>query len=394
MQRHKNSGEVCAQQATPFRLFLVNPPRFQLCLGAMQRVDTNSLLLAARNAKRILVVDLGFLGDTVHLVPALWELKRHFPSAALHVVSAPVGVEVLRLAPCVDRAWPLVLDPARRNLPEQWQLVRALRRERFDVAFNFSGADRATLLTALSGARYRVGHPGGRQHFWHPWVVGHWVPRRPENMPVFEQRRQILAACGLALESPRWNLSIPDSAARTAVSLIPSNAIHFSISASTFFKEWPLESWIELAKRLLAEVAGLRIVATGSDNPRERERLQAFASGVGDPGAVVLQPGLAIADLAAVLRRCRLHIGADSGVLHLALAVGTPTLSLFRDYHDASAWMPVGNGHTVLKVPCQCVNRKDPPCAALGRAECMAKLAVAEVATATNNLLFRQGNHP
>src|SRR5208282_4409873 len=62
-----------------------------------------------RAAKKIIAVDFGFLGDSVHLVPALWEIKRHYPAAELHTLSATVGAELLRLAPCVDnaRAFPL-----------------------------------------------------------------------------------------------------------------------------------------------------------------------------------------------------------------------------------------------------------------------------------------------
>ena len=73
----------------------------------MSQMDLKGYHAVARAARSILVVDLAFLGDTVHLVPALWEIKRNHPDAALHVVSAPVGAEVLRLAPCVDRAWGL-----------------------------------------------------------------------------------------------------------------------------------------------------------------------------------------------------------------------------------------------------------------------------------------------
>jgi ADP-heptose:LPS heptosyltransferase len=353
----------------------------------MEAARLSGLYERIRTARKILVVDLGFLGDTVHLIPALWEIKRHFHGAALNVVTTPVGAEVLGLAPCVDRAWPLVLDPARRTLREQRELVGALRREKFDVAFNTSGADRATILTAMSGARCRIGYPAGRRHFWNQWLIPHWTPLQPKETPAFEQRRQMLMSCGMALLPARWDLQIPEPSARRAEALAPAGAIHFSINASTPLKEWPLEGWVVLARRWLADEADLRIVATGSVGAREQERLGKLASAVANERLTALEPGLAIGDLAAVLRRCRMHIGADSGVLHLAAAAGTPTLALFRDYQDASAWLPSGPGHRALKVPCQCVNRRDPPCAAAGRAECLARLQPAEVETAARALL-------
>jgi len=340
-----------------------------------------------RAARKIVVVDLGFLGDTLHLVPALREIKRQYPQAELHVLTTPVGAEVLGLAQCVDRAWPLELDPSKRSWGEHWRIVRALRREKFDVAFNFSGADRTVFLTAMSGARWRVAHQAGRKHFWNRWLIRHWVSRCDVNLPAYEQRRQVLAASGLTLESPRWELSIPEAARRRAETLAPKAAIHFSINASSPLKEWPVENWIELAKQLFAEDGGLQIVATGTASDREQQRLRTLAANVSDQRLTVLPPGLPIAELAAVLKQSRLHVGPDSGVLHLAVAVGLPTVSLFRDYHDAKAWMPAGPAHRVLSVPCACVNQRVQPCAQAGRARCLAELSPASVAKTIQALL-------
>ena len=240
----------------------------------------------------------------------------------------------------------------------------------------------------MTGARQRVAHAAGRNHFWKSWLIPTWVPRQPAGMPVFEQRRQILAACGLRLTPPRWDLSLPEAARRQAAGLVAQDAVHLSVCASSPLKEWPLENWIGLTKRLLAVNPQLQIVATGSGQPREQERLRALAAGVGS-GNLKTLIGLSLAELAAVLQRCRLHVGADSGVLHLAVAVGRPTLSLFRDYHDASAWMPVGPTHRVFRVPCVCVNRRDPPCAAANRAECLAQLEVGSVVAAVAELRQR-----
>ena len=98
-------------------------------------------------------------------------------------------------------------------------------------------------------------------------------------------------------------------------------------------------------------------------------------------------------ELAAVLKECRLHVGADSGVLHLAVAVGLPTVSLFRDYHDSKAWMPAGSAHRVLSVPCACVNQPNPPCDRTGRARCLAELSPASVAQAVQAQLSRKSTH-
>ena len=338
------------------------------------------------NARKIIVVDFGFLGDTIHLVPALWEINRHYPQAELHVLTTPVGKDLLKLVTCVKCAWPVELDRQRRTLRQQWNTVRALRRERFDLAFNFNGADRTIIWTALTGARHRVAHAAARKHFWNSWLIPNWAPRQPAGMPVFEQRRQVLAACGLPLASPRWSLSLPEEARQKAKLLVTQGAIHLSVCASSPLKEWPLENWVEFVGRLFAINPQLQIVATGGSQLREQERLRSLAAEVRN-GSLKTLIGLSLAELAAALQRCRLHVGADSGVLHLAVAVGRPTISLFRDYHDASAWMPTGTTHRVFSVPCVCVNRREPPCAAGNRAECLAKLEVAQVIAAVGEQL-------
>jgi hypothetical protein len=86
---------------------------------------------------------------------------------------------------------------------------------------------------------------------------------------------------------------------------------------------------------------------------------------------VALPPGLAIAELAAALSRCRLHVGPDSGVLHLAMALGTPTLALFRDHPEMGEWLPRGPSHRHLSSPCPCVGQAHPPCRAVGIPRCL-----------------------
>jgi ADP-heptose:LPS heptosyltransferase len=324
-------------------------------------------------------VDLGFLGDSVHLVPALWEIKRHYPAAELHTLSAPVGAEALQLAPCVDRPRAFPLSAPSPPWWRHWDLLWALRRERFDLAFNFSGADRTLFMTALAGARWSLAVAGGRKHLWSNWLVRNQVARRSPEMPVYEQRRQVLAACGFELGAPRWDLRLPETAVRWAEARVPAGAIHFSINASTPLKEWPLEHWIELARRVLAQGPSARIIATGSAHVREQDRLRSLAAGVGDERLTVLPSGMTIAELAAALQRSRLHLGADSGVLHLALALGVPTLALFRDYAGRQEWLPRGEAHKHLLAPCPCANLRNPPCAMEDKALCLARITPEQV---------------
>jgi ADP-heptose:LPS heptosyltransferase len=333
-----------------------------------------------RGARKVVVVDLGFLGDSVHLLPALWEIKRHYIQAELHTVSAPVGAELLAMAPCVDRAWTFPLGPKSPRWWRHWDVIRALRCVQFDLAFNFSGADRTIFLTALTGARWKVAHPGGRTHFWNMWLIPCWTSRQDQDQPVFEQRRRVLAECGCSLEAPRFDLALPAEATQWADATAPASAVHFSINASSYLKEWPLPNWIELATRVLAEHVGLSIVATAGPQAREQDRLNEFAAAVKHPGLMALPGWVSIARLAALLARCRANVGADSGVLHLAMAVGTPTVAIFREYLGLREWLPRGPGHRHVSASCPCAHARQPPCQALGYAQCLARVPPRTVA--------------
>ncbi len=351
------------------------------------RTNSASVYRNTSTARKILAIDLGFLGDTVHLVPALWDLKRAYSESELDVLTSTVGADLLQLVSCVNRVWGIEMYPEKRSIRQQWSVLRAVRGERYDLTINFSGADRTLFLTALSGARVKVAHLGGRSHFWNSWFIPIWVPRQDPLLPAYEQRRQVLRGCGIEPSEVIWNLQVPADAVSRAETMVPQNCVHFSINASSPLKEWPVQRWSELARSLLASHAALQIVATGTGRPAEQERLWALAAAVADERLRVLPPGLKLAELAAVLQRCRLHVGGDSGVLHLAVALGLPTVSLFRQYADVSAWTPHGASHRVFTVPCNCVNQKDGPCHPNGPAECLEQLSPSQIAAAVQERL-------
>lgn len=334
----------------------------------------NQFFERTREAKKIIVVDFGFLGDSIHLLPALWEIKRHYPEAQLHTLSAMVGAEVLKLAPCVDKAWGFPLTP---DSPPWWRhigLLRELRHERFDVAFNFSGADRTIFVTAFLGPRHALAHEGGRKHFWRRWLAVDWVERRPRDLMVSEQRRQVLAAAGFQLEPPRFDLQIPEEARLWAATAVKGQPIHLSVSASTPVKEWPIENWIGLVKLFTEKNPSMPIVATAGTNPREQERLKLLAQGTTGARLQCVE-GLSIARLSALLQQCRLHIGADSGALHLALAMGLPTLTVFRRYTGLAEWLPAGEKHRHVIVPCPCIDDGKNDCLASARSACLGSIS-------------------
>ena len=170
------------------------------------------------------------------------------------------------------------MSKQQRTLRQQKGVLAAIRREKFDVAFNFSAADRALIMMGLTGAASKVSYSGGRPHFWKKWLVSNWMaPRTPTN-PVFERRRQMLASCGLLLGETKFGLDPSETGRNWARQNVQPGALHFSINASTHLKEWPIEYWGQLAHLLWKARPDARIIATARSNPREQARLTAFSS--------------------------------------------------------------------------------------------------------------------
>lgn len=175
---------------------------------------TSGFLERTRDAKKVMVLDLGFLGDTVHLLPALWMVRQAYPQAELHVAVAAHVTSLMDCVPWVDKTWGYMRFPRHANLRENYQMVAALRREKFDVLINLNGSDRSSWLTLFSGARERLGRvPGdGGPLLWRRMFTAHVEhPFKPE--PIYIQRCRCLEMSGfppphrnfmLKLIPPTW----------------------------------------------------------------------------------------------------------------------------------------------------------------------------------------------
>ncbi len=337
-------------------------------------------------ARRVIVIDSGFLGDSLHLVPALRELRRHYLKAELNVLTTPVGAQVIGLAHCVDRVWILDQSRTKRNLKDQFTVLRDLRALRFDVSINFGDADRPTIYAGMVGARQRLGRMGARRHFWSSWCLPLRGPEPGENLPVFERHRQLLGSAGFALGPAQFGLSPTPEDAVWAASLLPTTAVHLSPNSLIALKEWPVHHWVELIGLLIVFYPQLRIVVTSSPDPREVARLNAIQKAVGDDEVLFLS-NTSIPRLAALMARCSAHVGSDSGPLHVAVALGIPTVSFFRDNSGIRGWLPCGPKDCVFIQPCVCVNSPSTACDPQSGPRCLAAILPEQVFAAVEKLL-------
>ena len=344
-----------------------------------------NLLMALPGWKKILVVDLGFLGDTVHSVPALRTLAGS--GTSVDVMTTPVGAEILVWVPEIQRVW---VTPLRHPSPPWWQGVRQLlqiRAQNYDAALSFSGADRNLFCVALSGARERIA-VRQRGRWWHGLLpMTQTVPAPRKNQPLFRQKLETLSALGWTGDRTRISLKIAAETEKNPDANPSRPTIYLSVSAyGSPQKEWPLKSWAEMVWRVWETRPEVQFLVGFAASQREEARARQLAQLVGNPASFrVLNTPPSLSELASILRGTICFAGLDSGVLHLAVALDRPTVSIFRDYAGKLEWTPEGETHRVLSRPCSCHQAQVDRCGS--EPKCLAAVTSKEVAEALLQLL-------
>jgi len=298
---------------------------------------------------RVLVLDLGFLGDAVHLIPALAAIRRALPSAKLEVMVAEHIQSIMAVCPWLDGVHGYPRFPKGPRWHEDIGRVGELRRQHYDVVINLNGSDRSSILTRLSGAPLRLGRVPPKVPWFWPHCFTHTVDVPRGERTVFLQHLDALAAAGFPEPSqgPFFPIEFPAAAVQKLDARLGAarSFVHVSPFATQDEKELPAEVLAEFLNAAQAAQPDLAFVLSTAPNERERTKLAALRAKLKFEPWKIFPGDLNLVELAELMRRARLHLGGDSGALHVALMAGTKTLSWWRDYPGRLAWTPPGPGH-------------------------------------------------
>ncbi len=335
--------------------------------------------IAPAGVRRILVVRLSSLGDLFHALPAVHGLKAA-TGATVDWLVQPAYLPLLRCFTDVDR----VLTFPRRNF--LWyapRFLRELRRERYDLVADLQGLLKSAIPARLArrtrGARV-IGpsyHREGARFLYHD-VTG---PRN-KNRHAVEENLDLLRWLGWPEPEPVFPVRFP---ARPAPGVAPRVAL---VPASRWpTKNWGVEGFAELARRLLAKDVTVLLVG-GRD---EASACADLAAAVGPhPGLVNLAGRTTLVELGSLLQETQLVVTVDSGPMHMAAALGVPVLALFGPT-DPTRTGPYGRRARVLwvdRLPCR-------PCfsteCSRGDFACMRQLYPSRVSDIALDKLREQG---
>ncbi|MEM6458252.1 MAG: glycosyltransferase family 9 protein [Planctomycetota bacterium] len=305
---------------------------------------------------KILIVRPSALGDVARTVPCLVSLRKAFPGARIDWLVNAGFVDVVRAHPALDGV--VAFDRGRGR--SVLGLVRELRRRRYDAVFDFQGLARSGLLTWGSGATRRVGDANAREFAPLAYTEKHAIdPARH----AADRMLALLEAAGVP-RAADFTLHVPPEHAGFAETLAPGSSgdgdcLAVAPTAQWGCKCWPGDRYAGLIERALADgrVAWAAVLSAA----HERETLQnqmraALPETLHDRVAF---PATDVGQMMDVIRGARLLVGNDSAPLHLAVGLGTPTVSLFGPTDPALvgpppevfAPLPGGVSHTVLRAP-------------------------------------------
>jgi heptosyltransferase III len=302
---------------------------------------------------KILVIHFRYLGDTVVLIPVLRAIRERYPDCELHLLVPAEMTPLVEHLPWLTKLWPMPRKRGRARFKQSWPILRALRAERFDRSVDFSSTDRSAILTFLAGARERLGYIDQGGFFGRRFCYTQCVSLAPRDRYESLRLASLLTAWDIA--APRsLELEIHTDTALDAAAqkILPEPKIICHLSSSQPRKEWPLAHWAKLYQ--LATADGIELLFSTGIGAREESLLKDFRQLA--PEAPVLQPVSDLALYLAVLKRARAFVTNDTGPLHFAAGVGTPTLALFGPTAFVR-WAPVGAHHRFLNgSACSCYN--------------------------------------
>lgn len=280
---------------------------------------------------RILFVKLRHIGDALLLTPTLAAVRQALPQAEIWVVVRRGTEGILAGCPHIDELRTAMIPEqgaARgRHRGADFQLLRELRRARFEHAFEMGGGDRGRWLVTLSGSRGRTTSTVPRRFPKH-WKPFFNRPSRTFRYGLHEVQRDYMMVydiLGLPLAIPPLEFS-PSAEVpwEPAVEFDDFAVIHPGTRRGE--KAWVEERWVETGRALLETTS--RLVLSCGPDPQERALASRLTSVLG-PAVVTTDGQTSWAQLAWLLRRARLFVGVDTAAMHLAAACQCPTVALF-----------------------------------------------------------------
>jgi heptosyltransferase I len=298
------------------------------------------------------------LGDVVHTIPVLVKLRARYPRARIDWLITPENAEIVRCHPALSN---VVLFSRRdfskrgrrwRAMLEFLDLLKQIRRAKYDLVIDMHGQVRSAFFALISGARVRIGfdRPIKRtltistehdlknvpSHGWRGAREGSWIaythriPIPTLDVHAIDRYLWVGELLGFDDNPPDLTIHLSSETVRNAERLLKEKGVSASqplvvLVPGTIWetKHWTIEGFAGVARHFLRD--GFAVALAGTKRDQLRCRQIAAAA----PGACDLSGKTTPADLAGLIRRAEVAVTNDSGSMHLAASLGKPMVSVF-----------------------------------------------------------------
>jgi heptosyltransferase-2 len=333
--------------------------------------------ITSASIRKVLIRSANWVGDAIMSLPAVASVRRTLPRAEISILAKPWVADLFQEFPEADRVIPYRSPGFHGGITGKWRLARELRGERFDLALHLPNSFESAFIPFLAGIPRRAGYNTDARGI----LLTHRVPlnRRVKRGHQVEYYLHLLRSLGFDAAPGIPSLKISPGRVKAAEEILESSGVKESdslvgMSPGAKFgsaKEWFPDRYAQLARRISAEL-GARILILG--NLGDRQAASQICGGA--VSAIDLTGRTTLAQAIGLIARCRLFISNDSGLMHVAAALGVPLMAVFGST-DPLRTGPLNKNSRVFHKSLPCAPCLKPECPE--DRECMARITVEEV---------------
>ncbi|MFP4017205.1 MAG: lipopolysaccharide heptosyltransferase II [Halanaerobiales bacterium] len=320
---------------------------------------------------RIILIDLLYLGDLMFATPFLKELRKNFPEARIDMVVNSVFHGLMEDSPFLDNVYSY---NKKWSIRESVRFAREIAKNKYDLGLNIHGNWRTALLLKLIKPAYTIGYGGkGRGIF----LDRELQPSDEKHM--VDNYLDFLRELDLVVEDGYPQIGVSEEARSSIQNKLTDwgvnseeELIALNTGGTWPTKRWTVEGFAELADELNRNYGKVIFIGSQAD----LERVETIV-GYMDTEAIIATGRTTLKELAALLERCTLVISNDSGPVHVASAVGTPTITIFGPSDDRK-YRPRGDKHRIVETRIECRPCGEHECP-LGHHSCMRDISAEQI---------------
>lgn len=345
--------------------------------------------LDSGSIKRILIIAIRAIGDMVLITPVIESIKNNYPHISLSLLVDQSCADVFKKNPKIDRLYPVDRKPISllKVIKENKSLIKDIWLVDYDLSIDlFSRGLRGAIISILSGARYRIGdtsRKGIKNLFYNLRF------NAPQNGHLVEQKLWMLKHIGIDNILPKLVLYISEDEKDFARKFLSSKGLNpdknllvgFFPSSGWINRNWPPEKFAILGD-ILQEKFDAKIILFGGE--RDRNVVESVA-GLMRQSPFVFEPTPSLRHSILYMNECDLFVSNDTGPMHIAVALGIPTVCLYGP-GNRRLYGPWGDNAYVI-----CKGLDCSPCAPFNdyckNNKCMKLIEVDEVLEKINHIM-------